>query len=71
MKLRQLIFWSVRLTGSCAGAILGFYLPMSLMVAFLEIGYEQALPWLLLSAVGGLFAGGLAVGKLLRLHRKR
>jgi hypothetical protein len=41
------------------------------MVAFLEIGYEQALPWLLLSAVVGLFAGGFAVGKLLRLHRKR
>lgn len=71
MKLGQLIFWSVRLAGSCGGAILGFFLPIPLMSTFPEIGYEQALPWLLLSAVVGLFAGGFAVGKLLRLHRKR
>jgi hypothetical protein len=61
LKVSALIVWIARLAGICAGAILGFYLPMSFMVAFLEIGYEQALPWLLLSAVVGLFAGGLAL----------
>jgi hypothetical protein len=71
LKVPKLIVWGVRLAGSCAGAILGFYLPLSLMIAFLEISYEQALPWLFLSAAIGLFAGGFGLGKLLKLQRRR
>jgi hypothetical protein len=71
MKSGTLIFWSVRLAGSCAGAILGFCLPIPLISAFIEIGYEKALPWLLLSATIGLFAGGFGLGRLLKLQRKR
>lgn len=71
VKVAKFVFWSRLLAGSCVGAILGFYLPLSLMIVFLEISYEQALPWLLLSAVVGLFAGGFGLGRLFKVQRRR
>lgn len=71
VKVAKFVFWSRLLAGSFAGAIFGFYVPLLLMFGFLDIGYEQALPWLLLSAVIGLFAGGFGLGRLFKVQRRR
>ena len=71
VKVAKFIFWGLLLTGCFAGAIFGFYVPLLLMFGFLDIGYEQALPWLLLSATVGMFAGGFGLGRMLKSRLKQ
>lgn len=51
------------LAGGMAGLFAGFYLPLALMFVFPYTGYEEILPWLLLSAGSGGLLGGYSLNK--------
>lgn len=70
--LSRYISWGWSLGGG-TGFLIGLFGPLPIGFLYSDVSYERVLPWLLISAVIGLFAGGRTLDRLFKeraLRRK-
>lgn len=65
MYFSRFISWGWSLGGG-AGFLIGFFGPLPIGFIYSDTSYERVLPWLLISAVIGLFAGGRTLDRLFK-----